>query len=60
MPNNDDLNIVCLQHLKLLLDKNSDVLRSLRQDVKMTEDRIKSIKQEMDKRSNAKQMELAL
>lgn len=60
MPDNSDLNLLTLQHLKLLLDKNSDVLRSLRNDVKMTEDRIKSIKQEMDRRSNDKQMELAL
>jgi len=50
--------ILSNQHLMLLLDKNSDVLRSLRNDVKMTEDRIKSIKHEMDRRSNDKQMDL--
>jgi len=54
----DNLNLLALQHLKLLLDKNSDVLRSLRNDVKMTEDRIKSIKHEMDRRINDKQMDL--
>lgn len=58
MPDNSDLNLLTMQHLKLLLDKNSDVLRSLRNDVKMTEDRIKSIKHEMDRRSNDKQMDL--
>lgn len=58
MPDNSDLNLLTLQHLMLLLDKNSDVLRSLRNDVKMTEDRIKSIKHEMDRRSNDKQMDL--
>ena len=58
MPDNSELNLLTLQHLKLLLDKNSDVLRSLRNDVKMTEDRIKSIKHEMDTRINDKQMDL--
>lgn len=58
MPDNSDLNLLTLQHLRLLLDKNSDVLRSLRNDVKMTEDRIKSIKHEMDRRSNDKKMDL--
>ena len=58
MPDNSDLNLLTLQHLRLLLDKNSDVLRSFRNDVKMTEDRIKSIKHEMDRRSNDKQMDL--
>lgn len=60
MPDNSDLNLLTLQHLGMLLDRNSDTLRSLRNDVKMTEDRIKSIKNEMDRRSNDKQMELAL
>ena len=58
VPDNSDLNLLTMQHLKLLLDKNSDVLRSLRNDVKMTEHRIKSIKHEMDRRSNDKQMDL--
>ena len=58
MPDNLELNLLTLQHLRLLLDRNSDTLRSLRNDVKMTEDRIKSIIHEMDRRSNDKQMEL--
>jgi hypothetical protein len=59
MPDNSDLNLLTLQHLGMLLDRNSDTLRSLRKDVKMTEDRIKSIKHEMARRSST-QMELAL
>jgi hypothetical protein len=59
MPDNSELNLLTMQHLRMLLDRNSDTLRAIRDEAKLTEDRIKSIKQEMVRRSST-QMELAL
>jgi hypothetical protein len=55
-----DENLLLLpnQHLRLLLDRNSDVLRGLRVDIKLVEDRIALIKGEIKRRSDVKQMNL--
>lgn len=55
-----DENLLLLpnQHLQMLLDRNSDVLRGLRVDIKLVENRIALIKGEMKRRSDVKQMSL--
>jgi hypothetical protein len=55
-----DENLLLLpnQHLQMLLDRNSDVLRGLRVDIKLVENRIALIKGEMKRRSDVKQMDL--